>query len=227
MSEIWDSLIGCQHKIIEIFNANAQEIFEPGMENFNRPGWLNRVWSNSSVRRAHIDVVDARESKGLWMMHVCVFPTLSSDAPIFGFDVIAGRHKMTGAFLDFSSTTNADHSMYSSYKDMVKDFIPTKERNLPQWAKNIFSDSMIAAGNVNDVEEANNIINLALKTLNFYFQEVPNYKDKSEGRLVTIAQNYYCENQTQNPHTPKVMKSLGLEDKDVDIFCKDMLFPKI
>ena len=38
------------------------------------------------VRRAHIDVVDARESKGLWMMHVCVFPVIQNDGPIYGFD---------------------------------------------------------------------------------------------------------------------------------------------
>ena len=25
----------------------------------------------TNVRRAHIDVVDARATKGLWMMHVC------------------------------------------------------------------------------------------------------------------------------------------------------------
>ena len=42
------------------------------MEHFNNDLWINRVWENKDVRRAHIDVVDARETKGLWMMHVCV-----------------------------------------------------------------------------------------------------------------------------------------------------------
>ena len=42
------------------------------------------------------DVVDARESKGLWMMHVCIFPNLDNNGPIYGFDVIAGKNKMTG-----------------------------------------------------------------------------------------------------------------------------------
>ena len=41
------------------------------------------------------------------------------------------------------------------------------------------------------------------------------------------AQNYYCSNQTQNPHTPRVMKSLGLNEQDVEKFCTDILFPKI
>ena len=41
------------------------------------------------------------------------------------------------------------------------------------------------------------------------------------------SQNYYCENQQKNPHTPRTMKSLGLNEADVDKFCTDMLFPKI
>jgi len=41
------------------------------------------------------------------------------------------------------------------------------------------------------------------------------------------AQNYYCSNQTMNPHTPRVMKSLGLKEQDVEKFCTDILFPKI
>lgn len=75
MSVIWNKLIDCQNEIINIFEEHASEIEEPGLGKFNQPdnGWINRVWSNSSVRRAHIDVVDARDTKGLWMMHVCCF----------------------------------------------------------------------------------------------------------------------------------------------------------
>ena len=104
---IWEKLIDCKDNIIEIFDKQAEEIQEKGLADFNRPdsGWINRVWANDSVRRAHIDVVDARDSKGLWMMHVCIFPHLHNDAPIYGFDVIAGKNKMTGAF-DFSRSSN-------------------------------------------------------------------------------------------------------------------------
>ena len=38
------------------------------MKQFNKKGWVNRTWKNDSIRRAHVDVVDARETKGLWMM---------------------------------------------------------------------------------------------------------------------------------------------------------------
>jgi len=229
LSVIWNRLIQCQNEIIKIFDEYAQEIEEPGLAHFNQPdnGWINRVWSNNSVRRAHIDVVDARESKGLWMMHVCCFPVLTNDAPIYGFDVIAGKNKMTGAFHDFSPSSNLDHPMIDGYKEAVEDFIPSKQRELPQWAKNIFTDKMLAAGNVRTEEEAVAIVDIALANLRAWFDEVPLSDGNGQTELVQAAQDYYCHNQQQNPHTPNVMKSLGLPEDDVEIFCRDMLFPKL
>jgi len=229
LSVIWDRLIHCQNEIIKIFDEYAQEIEEPGLDHFNKEdgSWINRVWANNSVRRAHIDVVDARESKGLWMMHVCCFPDLTNDAPIYGFDVIAGKNKMTGAFHDFSPSSNLDHPMIDGYKEAVEDFIPSKQRELPQWAKNIFTDKMLAAGNVRTEEEAVAIVDIALANLRAWFDEVPLSDGNGQTELVQAAQNYYCHNQQQNPHTPNVMKSLGLPEEDVEIFCRDMLFPKI
>lgn len=229
MSEIWDTLVDCKDTIIEIFNENCEEIAEPGMDRFNKPdsGWINRVWKSSSVRRAHIDVVDARDTKGLWMMHVCVFPQIDNTAPIYGFDVIAGRNKMTGAFLDYSPTLDPDHDMCQGYLDSVQDFVPKKQRALPEWATNIFSRGMVAAGNVNTEGETKDIVNLALMNLEAYFSEINNYAGVGDTVKITEAQDYYCYNQQQNPHTPRVMKSLGLDDEEVELFCRDMLFPKL
>ena len=230
MSVIWDKLIECQEQIINIFEKHANEIQEPGLADFNQPdnGWVNRVWANNNVRRAHIDVVDARESKGLWMMHVCCFPTLDNDAPIYGFDVIAGKNKMTGAFHDFSASSGGcDHPMIEGYRESVKDFIPTKQRKLPEWATNIFTDSMLAAGNVRTEEESVAIIELALANLDAWFDEVPQFEGNADKYQTLAAQNYYCENQQKNPHTANVMKTLGISETDVDTFCSDMLFPKL
>jgi phycocyanobilin:ferredoxin oxidoreductase len=226
---IWDKLIDCKEEILNIFNDHATEIEEPGLAYFNQPenGWINRVWANKDVRRAHIDVVDVRDSKGLWMMHVCCFPVLSNDAPIYGFDVIAGKNKMTGAFHDFSPSPDPQHPLVQWYEDEVSDFIPSKKRELPEWATNIFTPSMIAAGNVNDEAEADAIITLALANLQVWFESVPEYTGNANSDITSGAQNYYCHNQQQNPHTPRVMKSLGLNEADVDKFCTDMLFPKL
>ena len=229
MSIIWNKLIDCKDEILNIFDQYAEEIEEPGLSEFNQPdnGWINRVWANKSVRRAHIDVVDARDTKGLWMMHVCCFPQLQNDAPIYGFDVIAGKNKMTGAFHDFSPSSTIDHPMIDGYKESVADFIPEKQRELPEWARNIFTDKMLAAGNVKPDEEATAIIDIALGNLRAWFEEVPDYDGYGQADLVSASQNYYCHNQQQNPHTANVMKSLGLPEEDVEVFCRDMLFPKL
>tara|TARA_A100001388_G_scaffold245556_1_gene204121 strand:- start:263 stop:958 length:696 start_codon:yes stop_codon:yes gene_type:complete len=230
LSIIWKKLIECQNDIIDIFDEQATEFQEPGLDYFNKPdgGWVNRVWKNEYIRRAHIDVVDARDTKGLWMMHVCIFPQLDNDGPIYGFDVIAGSKKMTGAFHDFSASSGGeDHPMILGYKDAVADYIPSKKRELPEWAQNIFSDSMIAAGNVKSEEEATAIIDLAVENLRSYFIEIPEYAGHGDRAMTMACQNYYCENQQKNPHTPRTMKSLGLNEADVDKFCTDMLFPKI
>ena len=229
MSIIWNKLIECQNEIISIFNEKATEIQEDGLDYFNRPdsGWINRVWANEYVRRAHIDVVDARDSKGLWMMHVCIFPTLDNPAPIYGFDVIAGKNKMTGAFHDFSPSADPNHPMIQGYYDSVEHFVPEKQRELPEWARNIFTGKMLAAGNVKSEEEATEIVRIALDNLRAYFEEVGASKGEGQIDLVSAAQDYYCHNQQQNPHTANVMKSLGLPEEDVDKFCTDMLFPKL
>ena len=229
MSIIWNKLIDCKDQIIDIFNEQATEIDEPGLDYFNRPdsGWINRVWANDYVRRAHIDVVDARDSKGLWMMHVCIIPTLDNPAPIYGFDVIAGKNKMTGAFHDFSPSADPDHDMIQGYYESVEHFVPEKQRELPEWARNIFTGKMLAAGNVKTDEEATEIIRIALSNLHAYFAEVGSTKGYGDQDLVAASQNYYCHNQQQNPHTANVMKSLGLPEEDVDRFCTDMLFPKL
>ena len=228
MSIIWDRLIECKDEIINIFDASATEYNEPGLDHFNNDLWVNRVWRNDDVRRAHIDVVDARESKGLWMMHVCVFPVTNNDGPIYGFDVIAGKNKMTGAFHDFSASSGGiNHPMIEGYKEAVADFIPKKQRQLPEWATNIFTDKMLAAGNVSTEEEAVAIIELAQDNLRAYFGEIGEFTGNADEVSTIAAQNYYCHNQQQNPHTPRTMKSLGLDEADVDRFCTDMLFPKI
>ena len=150
-SFIWNKLIECQNQILKEFNTRGTEITEPGMDHFNQPenGWMNRVWHTNHCRRCHIDVVDARDTKALWMMHVCVFPNLDNNGPIYGFDVIAGKNKMTGAFHDFSASSGGEkHPLVDWYKDAVANYIPSKKRELPEWAQNIFSSSMIAAGNV-------------------------------------------------------------------------------
>jgi phycocyanobilin:ferredoxin oxidoreductase len=225
MSQVWDTLIEIQHLLEDNFSRTGQEVNESGMERFNQPGWVNRVWTSDRYRRAHVDVVDARDTKGLWMMHCCIFPHTHNPAPIYGFDVIAGKNKITGCFHDYSKAGDSEHPMMDWFADEAQKLSWNKTRKLPDWADRIFSPSMIAAGNVSDEEELEQIFAIARTTLDHYLSTVAETNNTAVD--TTEAQNYYCENQKQNPHTPRVMVSLGLSEEDVRVFIQECLFPEI
>ena len=226
---IWERLIKCKDEIVATLNGNCEEYIEEGMNRFNNPdyGWVNRTWKNNNIRRAHVDVVDVRHTKKLWMMHVCLFPNLTNGGPIYGFDIIAGEKKVTGAFHDFSPLLKKEHPLTRWFLEETKWFKPNKERELPDWAKAIFSGGMIAAGNVTEEKELNQICTLAVSNLNAYIDKIGDFNNDSNKEDVIKAQNYYCEHQQKNPHTPRVMQSLGLPEDDIKLFCSDNLFPII
>ena len=225
MKTVWDTLVNIQKLLEDQFNETGREIFEPGMDRFNQPGWINRVWHSDRYRRAHIDVVDARYTKGLWMMHCCVFPHVHNPAPIYGFDVIAGKHKITGCFHDFSPAGDYEHPLIDWFASEAAKLQWNKTRKLPDWAERIFTGSMIAAGNVQNPDELDQIFNIAKLSIKHYLNTVA--ESNFTHRNTTDNQNYYCENQKQNPHTPKVMSSLGLNEEDVKVFIEQCLFPEI
>lgn len=225
MSNVWDTLIKIERYLESQFYATGSIINEPAMARFNQPGWVNKVWASSRYRRAHIDVVDARETKGLWMMHCCIFPHTHNPAPIFGFDVIAGKNKITGCFIDYSPAGDVEHPMIEYFGEEVGRYEWNKKRKLPEWAERIFSEHMVAAGNVSDETELKQLTSLAHILINHYLQSVDETNNTAND--TAKSQNYYCENQKQNPHTPKVMVSLGLSEEDVQVFIQDCLFPEI
>lgn len=224
-SKVWDTLIDVQQLLEQSFDRTGSEIFEPGMDRFNQPGWVNRVWTSDRYRRAHVDVVDARESKGLWMMHCCIFPHVHNPAPIYGFDVIAGKNKITGCFHDFSPAGDSEHPLIEWFAEEAQKLQWNKTRKLPEWAERIFTGSMIAAGNVQDEDELDQIIDLVKRTTDVYLKVVGESNNKATN--TKDAQNYYAQNQKLNPHTPKVMASLGLNEDDVTVFIQECLFPEI
>jgi hypothetical protein len=199
------------------------------MERFNNSkyGWTNRTWKSNSLRRAHVEVVDARESKKLWIIHVCMFPVLHNAGPIYGFDIVSGQNKVTGAFHDISSLKREEHPLTRWFIDHNKSYKPNKERELPEWAKNIFSDGMIAAGNIQEEKELDQVCGMAEYTLKYYLERLGDYNGNTRLDEIKEGQNYYCEQQQRNPHVPRAMLSLGLPEEDVKVFLADNLFPKV
>jgi hypothetical protein len=184
--------------------------------------WPNFVYKSNSFRRAHLDIVDARESKKLYMMHLCIFPHVNDPSPIFGFDIIAGPNKVTGAFHDLSPVAG-DTSLDTWFAKRTAQQHWSKNRELPEWARNIFSPNIVAAGNIQEEEELTRLLSFAFANMLFYVEGL--------GKLgptdYTERQNYYCQNQKQNPHTPRVMSALGLDEAEVAEFIHDCLFPEI
>lgn len=183
--------------------------------------WPNYVYTDAKFRRAHLDIVDARDTKKLYMMHLCVFPHTNDPSPIYGFDIIAGPNKVTGAFHDFSPV--GAHELNSWFATKVAPFEWSKERELPEWAKAIFSGNMVAAGNIQEEAELEKVLALALDNLDYYLQHIGETLDFD----YTSKQNWYCQNQKKNPHTPRVMASLGLNTDEVARFVEECLFPEI
>tara|TARA_B110000858_G_C17807651_1_gene478918 strand:- start:3823 stop:4494 length:672 start_codon:yes stop_codon:yes gene_type:complete len=222
MSEIWNKLIDCEQQIIAKCAALGEEQFDdPEFD------WLNKVYKGKHFRRAHIDSVDARDTKGLYMTHICVFPNYNNNAPIYGFDIICGKNKVTGAFHDYSPSWPISHPMIDLFADCTKDLEWKKERELPDWAKAIFTENMVAVGNIKTVDEMDQIITMALDNLDMYFDELSKYSsNKNDSDQIRRRQNRYCHYQKQNPHTPKVMETLGLDPVDIRHFIDECLFPE-
>lgn len=193
--------------------------------------WDTYTYSSAAIRRANLDIIDAIEEKKLYMMHLCVFPHVYDSAPIFGFDVIAGPNKITGAFLDFSNI--GDHKLSMWFKSRVADSTWSKQRQLPDWAKSIFSDSMIAAGNISTEQELEEILKISKDCLLHYLNNILEMRPKLVyDELVktynfTEQQNFYCKQQKCNPHTPRVLKSLGFTEEQVYEYINNELFPEV
>ena len=193
--------------------------------------WNTRSYTNCWFRRANLDIIDAIESKKLYMMHLCVFPHTYDSAPIYGFDIIAGTNKVTGAFLDFSPI--GEHAYNPWFLDFVEPTRWSKPRELPEWARNIFSPHMVAAGNINTDFEMDVILELSKKSLLHYVDNINKhrpamkYEDMVAQYDFTNQQNYYCQQQKQNPHTPRVLSSLGFKEQEIHDYIHKELFPEI
>jgi phycocyanobilin:ferredoxin oxidoreductase len=195
--------------------------------------WYTKNFSSAWVRRANLDVIDVSESKKLYMMHLCIFPHTYDAAPIYGFDIIAGTNKITGAFLDFSPTGDPEHPLCKWFQEFVEPTSWAKPRELPEWARNIFSNRMVAAGNINTDFELSVLLEISKKSLVYYLDNISKYRpalkyeEMVEANNFTDKQNYYCQQQKCNPHTPRVLKTLGFNDEQVHEYIHKELFPEI
>jgi hypothetical protein len=209
----------CAHNIETLFRESGTLI---SLETDQHLGITDLVFSSNRYRRAHLSIVDARETKNVWMLHVTVFPQYNDPSPIYGFDIVAGPNKVSGAFHDFSIAGDPISPMWLWYNAQVAHLEWNKKRPLPAWAEQIFSKAIVAIGAVGPAE-LESFITLGLNNLKFYLKNVGiEHQDIANFH---VAQNRYCYFQRQNPHTPRVLVNLGFTEEQADRFVKHNLFP--
>jgi hypothetical protein len=185
--------------------------------------WENHIYRSNLYRRGHVEVVDKTATHGIYILHATVFPHIDDPSPIWGFDCVCGKNKITGAFHDFSLVTE-QHYMHDWFSNTVKDIAWNKQRTLPEWAQNIFSPAMVAAGNISEQHELDNIVDLGIKTLDYYLHNVG---DRMVGVDARERQNYYCQNQKLNPHVYRSMIAMGVSETTIKKFVEEVLFPEV
>ncbi len=220
MTEIWNKIINLANDIENQFQADGEK-YNDTEHDYD---WYNSLYRSLRYRRAHIEIVDKRDSHGIYILHSTVFPHFNDPSPIWGFDVICGKSKITGAFHDFSSAGDPDHEMIKWFGERVSSINWSKPRELPEWARQIFSANMVAAGNLREIEELDILCNLARSSLNYYIKNVG--LTQTCGADFHMAQNRYCHYQKQNPQVIKSMVAMGVPELTINKFVEEVLFPE-
>jgi hypothetical protein len=219
---VWDKIEELAKYFEQQFNTTGEPIEDTLDPEFN---WHNALWTSNRYRRAHVEIVDFRETHKIYILHCTVFPHFNDPSPIFGFDAVCGPNKITGAFHDFSHAGDPTSFMYLWFKAKVNGLEWNKPRQLPEWAQQIFSPAMVAAGNLQEDSEIDQLCTTAKTTLDFYLSKVGH--DQQSGSDFHMAQNRYCHWQKQNPHVIKSMVSMGVPEPVMKQFVNRILFPEV
>jgi hypothetical protein len=212
---MWNSFIDLQNELAGKFTFFCDS---PKIDHREDLGHYNYYWKSNYLDMGHISVVDKREEKGIWMMHVNAYSKSEYPMPIYGFDVVCSEKKVTGCFHDLSPT---------GYNDMPvrEDFRETKKRNLPEWAWEIFSREMVAAGNVSDFNEIAELVDIGANNLMHWFDVLLHQEPIVPSVAYMHARSKYCQNQLLNPHSFAVMLKLGFPEDYLRDFKTSKQFP--
>jgi hypothetical protein len=217
---IWENLINLSKRIESIFDENF--VRYPITEDINFNGWKDTYWKSDHIRKCHLKTIDNRDTQKLWLMHINIFPNENLNAPILGFDIVAGQNKITGSFFDYSPVDK--HPFMDYYNNKVNSLEWNKPRELPEWAQYIFSKNMIAVGNIRTEDEINQLSETCLDLIQYYvknigeYDSIGNFRDKH---------NYYCSQQKLNPHLHKSILAMGISEEDKDRYVNNVLFEEI
>jgi hypothetical protein len=220
---LWSRLIDMSVEIENLFDTYLERD-DVSTEDFNFHGWSDKFWRSSEVRKCHMKIIDRREDKNLWLMHINIFPRSNVLLPILGFDIVSGPSKITGAFLDYSSPQNHPYLDYLEMKS--KSLRWKKEREIPNWGKLIFSSDIIAAGNIREGEELDQLLETTYDLTKNYVENIGSNSFVTEIDQ-TDYHNLYCLQQKKNPHLHNSILNLGISIEDKDRYINEVLFEEV
>jgi len=215
--KIWDPFITFSKEIVSTLSSVAQP--RRKIAEFDNVIHTTTTYTASFLDTGSLtSIIDARETRGLWMMHTALFAADNRPSPIYGFDIICSATKVTGCFHDLSPTTEPS--------PFTHDYNSTRSRPLPDWAKEIFSPNMIATALPNS-EQITALTSIGLTTLSNYVTTLTEHPTTSDQEYINAhmeGKRKYCYNQLQNTNSKNVIVSLGLSEEYVTEFKKDQ-FP--
>lgn len=221
---IWKNLLMLTENIQELLNANYNKVdveidpLFPNSEDF--------IWASDKIRKAHMQVTDARDTKKLYMMHINIFPFTNSPAPILGLDIIAGENKITGAFFDFSPVSNEETHIDKKFIETVRDTSWKKIREMPEWAREIFSSGILAVSNIRDHEEVERFYDIVLRLTEYYVKECEKIDLLNED-CFKEKHNTYCRMQKMNPALHRSINSSNVSETKKNEYLNTILFEEI
>lgn len=182
--------------------------------------WRNTLVRTRQLRRAHVEFFSIPGEIGV--LHVCIFPALDRALPIFGFDVVAGRGKATGCFLDLSPTVPAAAPVITGWGARAAAVAAGMgmARPLPAWAS-MFSDHVLAVRPGSPVEVAEGL-RFGMASLAALLNEAR--PRPAEPAAMRAAQLRYIAAQRQNERT-RAMLAGCIGPALADAFIARCLFP--
>jgi len=225
-SVIWDECRKLSSGIKSLFDRDLTSFTNKKLTR-EFEGWTDLFWSSDTVRKAHLKIIEPTPNNPkLWLMHVNVFPHENVNIPILGFDVVAGPNKISGSFFDFSPVSTTSHPYNLFFEGLTSNLSWKKERELPEWAKEIFSPHIVAAGNIQEEAELKQFVHIGLAGVEFYLRGINELFYKTDESHLDM-HNKYCKNQKMNVQLHKSILSMGISEEDKDDYINNVLFEEL
>lgn len=163
--------------------------------------WRNWIFAAPGIARAHVEVF---EQPGLFaVVHACILPDPATPAPIFGFDMVAGRAQATGMFLDVTPVVSAQHA------PLLPDLLPLAmaphaglARPRPEWG-DFFSADFLAVS-PRGLAQATAAAALGVQALGNYLGAIRPLA-ACRDPAARAGQRRYLLGQRRNPHTARML----------------------